>query len=397
MLLLILTIETLLFAFVDKRIYGTYFTPVVVLAIPFLIILYLCVFFSPNLGFVSFYMPALWIWIVGLVFFWMPSLIIATFFKKKISFNSYYNVVIFDINDIDFLFKPLGFIVAVICLYGLISTYRSTGSFSVEEELATGFVAHAAVIMRLFVAYILIFDKLNKNNKIYIFTFFIGVLFSFAYTVKGWILIPLIAGLLGNILYYKKKINLKKIIFLPAFVFIVFYITYSLSFNKSVPLDFVFRHISFYFFSGILSLSEYVKSNAQFGISYELLFQPIFNFGNILSGQHVKLAVSDLGNNVGYITLSNVKTFFGTTFIYGGLLGGCLISFVWGTICYLFTNLSTIQNKPYFFLYYMFLLSALLMGWFDIYFNILSYYEFLFWCISLSVLYDLIKKVKFFN
>lgn len=390
----LIIIESVLFIYLDKKIYGSKITPVSVLTIPFIIVLTITTLYSEKMGMVPLYDPCLIFWNIGLISFWIPSLIFALLFRKNINLKKHPNYNPNNLKHFDLFFKTLGTIVAFICLIGLFKGYLKYKSLSFGDELAGGLIAHAAVLLRIFIVYILIFKKLAKGNYLYKFIFLVGITYSLIYTVKSWLIIPLVAGILGNIIVNKKKFKVYYFIVVPIFAFIVFFLTYSISLNNNAPLDFIFRHIFFYINSGILSLSEYYKNNGEIGISIEFLFQPMYNILYKLSGINVNSVVSDIANNIGVKSLSNVKTFFGTIFIYGGFIGGSFVSFIWGSISYLFLNLSRLNEQPFFIVYYFLLIAALAMGWFDIYFNNLGYYEFLMWIVILSFSYSLSLKIK---
>ena len=84
---------------------------------------------------------------------------------------------------------------------------------------------------------------------------------------------------------------------------------------------------------------------------------------------------SDLWTAVGPGMESNVKTFFGTIFIYvGHLLLVCSLK----------------KNQFALFLYCI-CLAALTLGWFDLFFNMIAFYEYIIFAILLSLVYAVKK------
>jgi hypothetical protein len=106
------------------------------------------------------------------------------------------------------------------------------------------------------------------------------------------------------------------------------------------------------------------------------LYQPFFNIYYKISGLPLKNVISESVVKIdSFHSGSNVKTFFGSIYIYGGRIGGIFTSFIWGGFCYL-VLISTIRLRNIIsFIIYLYIVSALFLGWFDIYFNTIGYYE----------------------
>lgn len=54
---LLLTLETLLFIAIDRKMYGTFYTPTIFLSVPYLCIVFVFILFADNFNFYSLYLP----------------------------------------------------------------------------------------------------------------------------------------------------------------------------------------------------------------------------------------------------------------------------------------------------------------------------------------------------
>lgn len=181
---------------------------------------------------------------------------------------------------------------------------------------------------------------------------------------------------------YGIKFRIKYIIYLLLLAFLIFYLSYSLIFGYWAPLDFILNHILFYFTSSFASFSSYLRHGYPMGVNLEFLFMPIVNTYNKIVGIPLNEVISELWTQVGPDSYSNVKTFFGTIFIYGGYIGGIFTSFVWGVVVYL-SFILFYKGYWFFAANTCLMLIALFFGWFDLYFNTFAYYEYMFYSILL--------------
>ena len=63
---IILYLEVLLLAFAERKLWNTWFTPLNCLSVPYAVVLAICLCVDGNMGFVPFYYPSVWVWVVGL-------------------------------------------------------------------------------------------------------------------------------------------------------------------------------------------------------------------------------------------------------------------------------------------------------------------------------------------
>lgn len=381
MILALLILEVLVLGYIDYRIFGTYYTPVLVLAAPYILVVLFNLIWGTSAGLLPLYLPSLWVWVIGLFFFWLPGLFLSVVFIRKT------NIVqnpfkVLDINNqkLIFFFHWLSLILIALMYYKFIGslTKFKIGTDEFSASLSGDIAAHASVWLLIPVTFFLTVSGFTKKHFLNWIIIFLWLVFAFSYNSKTWILIPIMASLIGRVLISNAKITIKKALVLLGVGLIIFFFSYSISFGYWAPWWFIKNHFTFYTNAGLLSFSEYVRLNKDIGISPEFLFEPFFNVYYKLSGQKLVSIISDLNVFIGDQHYSNVKTFFGEIYIYGGVAGGIFTSFIWGGICYLYLLLNVLFKDISLFIIYLILIAALFFGWFGIYYNNFTFYELIF-------------------
>lgn len=390
LILVIFVVEIFVLAILDRMLFGTYITPITVLSFPYLFIVLLAIIFGPGLGFFPFYYPSLWIWIIGLPIFWIPGFILATVFLQKTNIYNYPYSVITNIK-LDNLIINLSYLTIVILVYGFLNAYSKTkiGSANFESAFGSGIVGHTLLISKLFFIYLIV-----RFRKINLVPLSILIFFYFSYGGKGWIFIPLISGILIRVLLRKTSLSFSLITKVLVLVFIVFYIVYRIALGPAMPFSFVFTQVFRYAFAGVLGLSEYIKQQCDVGINPTAIINPIINIYYKFSGSGVLNTFENIMTNIGNGASTNVKTFFGTIYIYAGPAWGCFFSFIIGTFSYLFL-ITTIKTKNIIFLIiYGTFLTMFLFGWFDTYSSNLFFYEFPVFGLLMFVICPYLAKIR---
>jgi oligosaccharide repeat unit polymerase len=377
-IILLLIIEALILGYFDYKVYGSIYTPVTVLAVPFILVVFFNLLWGKSAGMVPLYLPSLWVWVVGLFVFWLPGLLMSIIIVRKtdIIHDPFKELNINDLKLITFL-RILSLILIVVMYFKLISslTKFKFGSEELSASLSGGIAAHASIWLIIPVTYLLMISKFKKKCLFNWMIILFWLIYAFLYNSKTWILIPIIAGIIGRLLILKIKITFKRVVVLLGLGVALFFISYSLSFGYWAPWNFIKNHFIYYTNAGLIGFSEYTRLKRDIGISMEFLFQPIFNIYYKISGHKLMSIISDLPVAVDNVHFSNVKTFFGDIFVYGGMMGGIITSFIWGGICYLFLILNIIFRHVILFMIFLIFLAGLFFGWFGIYFNNLGYYE----------------------
>lgn len=386
--LIFFILESIFLIYFERKFYKVLYTPVTMLAIPALFIAILVVIYYKQLG----YYPICWsifnFWSVGLFSFWLGGIILSLFLCPNglqcIDSNGFIRFIQSRKKTILGTGLLLMFYVDV-----NIALNITRVNFVLNDEwetiIGTGIFSHISIFFKLISIFSFICISRNNSkwtNLGFISIFLSSIILSLLYTVKSAFLILLLSVILLRMYIYGIKFRIKYIIYLLLLAFLIFYLSYSLIFGYWAPLDFILNHILFYFTSSFASFSSYLRHGYPMGVNLEFLFMPIVNTYNKIVGIPLNEVISELWTQVGPDSYSNVKTFFGTIFIYGGYIGGIFTSFVWGVVVYL-SFILFYKGYWFFAANTCLMLIALFFGWFDLYFNTFAYYEYMFYSILL--------------
>lgn len=380
-----LCVEVCVLMYFELKTWKTLYTPLMFLVLPYLAILLLTIIVSGKFGFVDFYYPSIMLWIIGLPIFAIPSFVLGTLTQRaKLPLNS-------TVKNQN-MPKLLSWIAVVLCVLFIYRVYSYTGSsryyigsddFGLEFA-GQGIWGHLRIItLPLLIASIYFVDRKNRWLWIVIFFFlFVGVL----YNVKGWMIIPCIAGLALRLYTKKTRLRISTVLFTLVGGFLVFLFAYLVlpmiaAEKEEVTqdmLDFVFAHFAHYLTSGTLGLSMDMQLGFPDSGEFEILWAPIINLLNVVSGnienEGLLSPINPLYYNTG-INLTNVRTFFGTLFIYTDFFQFVIYLLLSSTIMY-FLKLATIKwNNIYVYVIYFFECGLLAMGWFEFYYFHLVVFE----------------------
>lgn len=390
LILVLFIVEIFIFSKIDKILYGTYITPVTVVSVPYLLVVLLAIFLGPSLGFYNFYFPSLWIWIIGVFLFWMPSSILATFILRKTNIYTY-PYVINSNKATDKFMLFISYFLIVILFVGLFKSVR-TASIGTDEfgtVFGTGISGHVLLISKFFFVYLIV-----RFKKKYIIPITLFLLFYLIYGVKGWVFIPILSGILIRVLLKESKFSIKLLVKIIVFVFLVFYIIYKLSLGDKMPSYFVFHHIFRYLFSGVLGLSEYVKHKGAVGIHPVVVVSPVINLYKSIFGGGKYIGIDNINTHIGEYSASNVKTLFGTIYVFAGLIWGSVFCIFIGALSY-FSLIVTIKLKNIFFLIiYGTFVTLFFFGFFDTYSGNLFFYEFPVFGVLFFIFYQILVNIR---
>jgi oligosaccharide repeat unit polymerase len=380
--IIFLYIEVFVFLKIEKKLFGTLFTPVSILAIPFCIVVLLCEIIAPFFGYIHLAPVLLWAWIIGLFFFYTGGLLFALPFISHQSFKK----VEFSL-DIGHLKSRFLDIITVLFLIYMIVQLRSTlGSFSLsnledEEFGGNGLVGHVSIVMSvLLIIYVVsMWNVLAKFNKFKSSVLILLILmFAFIYGVKSWFFIPLITAFLILKHHGYIKLSLTKIIVFFFLSFILFSLPYMLLFGENFELADTIDRFIYYFFSGVLGFSGHIASNMPVNVDNLYVINPIVNIFNVITKAETKSVVSDMWAEIGgngIFDATNVKTFFGTLYIYEGWFGAIITALIAGFLHYIMFIFAAIKKNLFLTIAYFYWAAMLFFGWFEIYLIHLPFYE----------------------
>lgn len=379
---LCLCLEVCVLLYFEFKAWKTLYTPVVFLTLPYLLILALTIAVSGKFGFVEFYYPSIILWIVGLPIFAIPSFVLGFLVQRaKLPLNS-------SIKE-QRMPKLLFWIAMLLCVLFLYRIYTYVGyskyyigsdDFGLEFA-GQGLWGHLRILtLPLLIASVYFVSKKNWYLWIVILFFlFIGVL----YNVKGWIIIPCVAGFTLRLYQKKTRLRISTLLYTLLGGFLVFMFAYLVlpmiaAEKEEVTqdmLEFVFAHFAHYLTSGTLGLSVDMQQGFPDAGNFEIIWAPILNLINTVIGKdELLLPINPLYYNTG-INLTNVRTFFGTLYIYTNVLQFIVYLLLSSTLMY-FLKLATIKwGNIYMYIIYFFECALLSMGWFEFYYFHLVVFE----------------------
>jgi len=382
LILLTFLLEVAVLLYCEFKAWKSLYTPITFLILPYVVILALTIVISGRYGFVEFYYPSIMLWIVGLLIFSIPSIVLA--YLMQCSGHSLNSAV-----KEDNMPKMLKWVSIGLCLLFLYRTltyvggsqyYIGSDDFGLEFA-GQGLWGHLRILsLPLLIATIYFVDRKNRWLWIVILLFlFVGVL----YNVKGWIIIPCVAGLALRLYTGKTKFRLSVLFYLILGGFAVFLFAYlvlpMIAAEKEevteAMVEYVFTHFAHYLTSGTLGLSVDMQQGFPDAGPFEIIWSPIVNLINVAIGKdELLIPINPYYYNTG-VNLTNVRTFFGTLYIYTDFIqfaGYLLLS---STLMY-FLKLATIKwNNIYVYVIYFFECSLLAMGWFEFYYFHLVVFE----------------------
>ena len=367
-----LFIEVLFISYIEKKVHGTLLTPINILAIPYLFLIIIIYLFAEKLGFVKLYTPSIIFWIIGLILFWIPSLILNYHLHSKKIFLSEPDLVTKD-DEVRSGFTKLLLIISWISILIVAGGFvKAINKFGIQnlgsEEFTTyygsGISGHFIVLnILLFIYFIGIAKRGNHFILITIITFLITFVL---YQVKTWVFIPFLSGILyryyrGN---FRTKVKNALLVILSSVVF--FFATYY--FSIGLQTKFLLNHIVSYAFSGILGFSEYCRENVPMIYDSTFLIRPIENIYNqilnIPLNNVVQKTMVNISNQNDITNLTNVRTFFGTIRINSSIFVSIIYIFLISLLIHIVYISSILKKNKWIILLSSFILAELLMGWF---------------------------------
>lgn len=368
-------LEVAVLFYLEKKAWHSIYTPLNFLMLPFTAVLLVTVCIAgSDLGFVRFYYPCLLLWSVGLVLFAIPSYVIAFVLQKN---GRRQELHVPEASTTAF-FPLLAAGVALLFLLRLKQTLGSSAEVIGSDEFGedfcgSGIWAHLRQLATLLLMFCIYFVNRRRWWMWPLILVFVAVLFI--YQVKGWLLIAVFAGLSARLLTGKTKLKASFFIYVILLGVAVFFGSYVMSLVVAGTaklgghiMGFIADHFLHYFTSGILGLSEDMVHDFPDTSTFEYILTPFVNIGKMLTGDGEMLSpVNPYYYNTG-VSITNVRTFFGTLYIYSNFLQFTLYTLTLSALLYLFRVLLVKFCNIFVLMIYLYYCSLLCMGWFEFYF-----------------------------
>ncbi len=388
--IILYTIEVFGLAYIEKRLWRTYLTPLNFLSIPCYVVTMLAIVYSYYSQLVpDFYIPSLSVWMIGLLIFFLPSLIFSSVCAnrdKRISVienkASDYTVV-----ESRIVYRIM-LVVSLLCLSILFLRIRSLslesfGSDEFSEQYSSGGIyGHLSVLVTTICAY-MIYLADSKHKLAYVIIA-LSLVCMYARGTKSWIIAPVLIGLITRVLNGKTRLNYKLVTYILItcigiylFSYILILVIAGASEMNENFFTFLFEHFMFYLIGSPLSLSLDYQVGTLEPYMFDALFAPLINIIRLFTGDPYINPINPIAINLGFGE-GNVRTFIGTIYVYSNSwMGMPIVLLLFSTGIYLLYVL-TIHTKNLFFkLANASNLTFLSLGFFDFYWLILGTYEML--------------------
>jgi len=397
-ILSILVVEVAVLSRLDKKLFGTCFTPFNLLSYPYTAIALVAFFFAPRLDFVALYAPSVVIWIVGLFVFWGTGALIGLAFIGPVTGHEYFCDGAGKTSETSFIVKlatRLAWGIAPLLAYGFYKSESTSGGLAYigSPDFRTayqyGISAHAVVLA--VPLSVLLIGTYRKGQKLQFITIAVLLTFLFVSQVKGTLLVPIAASLIFRAIRANSKVPLKKIVAGILLSYVLFNAVYLAGLSLADPsilqesdtYIFLARHYFYYLSGGVLALGEALRTGVgTVGGPWYLVFTPFMNLYRALMGSgHLLLAGSprELGMTTDLLSSTdlgtNVYTMFGTLYLYLGPIDGATVSAVFSFICYGLLVICKSRSNVWLLTLYCIFGGWLVMGFFEYYFWSLSFLE----------------------
>ncbi len=367
-------IEFIIIIYIERRIWHTYCTPVICLSAPYTLILIVSIIYSylsPN---IKFEYISIIPWIVGVLLFWIPSLIIN---KWKINRIIYTNtkITITNFNPIIISLVILIGLLFIIRIRSLLSSGLIFGSDDFSEDFSSsGIYGHLQILFIIItIALIALYDRFPKS--IWFALLILVIIPALSYNVKGWVLIPIIGGIICRLRTGVLKLSGSLVIKIAIFGCSIFFLSYILcmiigSEDSTFSFEFISflgEHLLFYLISGVESLSIDFQNGIIEQQNSDIIFTQFQNVYNYINNEPYVSNINPLYLSLG-IGESNVRTLFGTLYIFGGPINYFLVTVILSIFTYTLF-IFAVSNNIWVLSLYGFYSALLTMGWFEYYFS----------------------------
>lgn len=389
----VLFAEVLLFAAIEKRLWRTLYTPLNCLMLPYAAVLAICLAIDGKMGFQEFYYPSIWVWVVGLAVFFVPSFFLGMLYNAA-SRGMPVRAMEVPPGTVDVLEKITQIVLGLFglrILYLIAASPFSIGSEGFGNALAShGFFGHLyTLLMILGIFWIFMADKEHKRYYLYVLGFLVVAVL---YLVKGWLIIPILCGVLLRLLLCKSRLRIRLALGVVLMGFVFFFLTYWLSmfvagkewgmqryglsssaYAKST-VDYILKHFVTYISAGVYGLSEDMAKGIVEERDAGRVFAPWMNLYNVVAGKEMVVPLND-----SYLIVTtqdngtNVRSFMGTLYVSLGGWGAACFVFVFSALVCVVFFVARQRGNPFALLWTAWFLGLMAMGWFDPYVQILNF------------------------
>ena len=381
-IVLILLMEVSCLTYLEYRAWRTIYTPLCALMLPYVGVLLITIAIPADFGFVRFNYESIYVWILGLPLFALPSYGFATLMR-------HYDLPVYStIEDEEGGFSKallvLGALLAGVLLLKLYQTFSHGFYLFGTEDFAEEFSGHGvwAHLRGMIIPILILALYYVKRSDFLLWGLIILMLvIQFSYMVKGAIIITVVSALMMKLYTGKIHLSLTLALSVVAGAVLVFYLIYMVipllgndgEANMSL-VEFIARHFVHYFTSGTLGWSYDLDQGVPDRNDFSYVVAPFVNIWNAIHGYETISPVNPIYWNTG-ITYTNVRTFFGTLYIYTTPLSFATYTLVASSFIYFWKMLATMTRNIYIYTILFYYTGLMAMGWFEFYMFHLSAIE----------------------
>lgn len=431
-LLFALLAEVVLLLALEKKVWGTLYTPFAFLSVPYVLVLVLTVMVAGHFDLVDFYFPSLLPWLAGLPVFALAGHVVRFAgnrwfcegnaekkaeeanredMKKRFLLSAESEMPAFWLGVLSLLVVlPLSARVGMMLVSPQDGCGIGTDCFGFAFA-GRGFWGHLLVSGMALEVFMLSrlprpFAGWNAGrmlNAAFAGLFLMLLFLLLVYQVKSWVMLPLLAGFLVPLLAYR-RLKLSHVVGVliagTGFFFLSYIVLYFAGdslFPEANTFGMQLKEISglflHYLTSGTLGLSLDMQQGIVEQMNNQYILTPFYNIWNFFAGQPAVSGYSPEFIHTG-LNYTNIRTFFGSVFVYMGWGGLLSYAFVFGLMVYVFFGIWRCRRTWLSACLYAWWLAVLLVAWFDIYTQLLNTWEIPFWLLVFGLLHPLWLRIK---
>src|ERR1035437_7458935 len=346
LLVTLAALGTALMVWAYKIRFGTFLTPTTILAVPYLGIAVLAFTVGPALGYVPLYTPSLIVWTCYVALFWGTGHI-ATGFLPRAALRA---SPLLNEESARPLALTAAWLIIPILAYGTWAAGNSLGGLqdfqgtAYREATMHGWLGHLLVVSYPIFIYLV---GVVRRKNIVLCGVSAGLLLILMVLrpTKGWVMLPLVAGLLCRARMGRFRLSLGKTVAIILLMYCVFNVSYLIAFGAADPQTLkdpevysdLFRHFGDYFFAGTLAFGAHMQNGGANISNPPAAYAPFINFAGTITGHPL---VDPILEDFTVIRSGmdgfrvNVHTLFGTLIMSLGYLETSFYTFALSLITY---------------------------------------------------------------
>lgn len=273
-----------------------------------------------------------------------------------------------------------------------------------QEKYSGGIGFYLRLLSMIGCVYFLsIFDKKHKRNLFYGLVCLLPNALTF---VKGIIFLNIIAGVLGNLIIHKRKVNLKIILGIGCVGILIFFGVYLVEYSvwdpnklfQSETYEYIFAKLISYLISGVGGFNAWlIKGYETTSSAVNPVFAPMINlFAKFGASNSIETISNDwilIGHIPNYGEFStNTMSYIGALVLHCGLFVSLIIAFLFAAMQSLLFVLCVKNRSIVNVIAYTLMASMFILGWFDYYFYQTFWVYLVLLVVVLAMLADIVKK-----